>query len=118
MVFLSTFGDAIKYLSGGYIKVDAIVTYVNYFEGRSGNGSTYARANGDVIWEHNGVVYESEERVGLPADAVEGDTKAIWIDAKTGECANFQGLGYTLFCCVVNVLLCVIILKFVKIKKE
>ena len=51
-------------------------------------------------------------------NVVEGDIKVIWIDAKTGEYASMQGLGYMLFCCVSNVLLCVLILKFVKIKKE
>ena len=118
LLILATSVDAIKYLSGGYIKVDATITYVNHFLGRSGNGSTYERANGDITWEHDGVVFESEERVGLPTDAEEGDTKEIWIDAKTGEYASMQGLGYLLFCCVSNILLCVLILKFVKIKKE
>ena len=92
--------------------------YVNYFEGRSRIGGSYNRANGYVTWEHNGVIYESEERVDLPADAVEGDSKAIWIDAKTGEYAALQGFFYTLFSGVMNVLISVIILKFLKIKEE
>lgn len=71
-----------------------------------------------MIWEYEGDIFESEELIDLPADAEEGDTKTIWIDAETGEYANFQGVGYAIFCCVVNALFCVMILKFVKVKKE
>ena len=117
LVSLSIAMDVVKYISGGYVEVDATITYVHYFKD-SGKYNSYYRANGDLIWEYEGDIFESEELIDLPADAEEGDTKTIWIDAETGEYANFQGVGYAIFCCVVNALFCAMILKFVKVKKE
>ena len=117
LVILTTIGEIVKYTTGGYVQVDATVTYVNYFVNRSSHGGSYNRANGYLEWEYDGLTCVSIERVGLPADAKVGDTKTIWIDAKTGEYTILQGLFYALFGLGVHILICVMVLKFVKVKK-
>lgn len=118
LIILTTFTDIIKYANGGYIKIDATITYVNYFKGRSFRSSSYNRANGYVTWEYNGVVFESDERLDFPADAVVGDSKSIWIDTETGEYAASQGIFHVIFMGVVSALIGALILKLVKVKKE
>ena len=118
LTIIVTFANVIKYISGGYRKVDATIIEVNYFAGYSKAGNYYDRANGYVEWEYDGEIFESEERIDFPADAQEGDNIEIWIDAKNGEYALWKGLLYAFFACGINVLICVIILKFVKIKEE
>lgn len=115
---LMTSVEVIKYISGGYVQVDATIIEVNYFEGQSLKNDSYDRANGYVIWEYDGDIFESEKRIDLPADAVEGDSIDIWIDAKTGEYTVWQGLFYVFVLCGINVLISVLILIFVKIKEE
>ena len=57
----------------------------------------------------------------FPADAEVGDVETIWIDSETGEYLITQGLFYTLFGGAMHIIICALILKFVKIenpKKE
>ena len=70
LVSLSIAMDVVKYISGGYVEVDATITYVHYFKD-SGKYNSYYRANGDLIWEYEGDIFESEELIDLPADAEE-----------------------------------------------
>ena len=117
LIALTAASEIVKYSSGGYVKVDAIVTWVNHFEGWSRSGGYYDRANGYVEWEYKGLSFVSDERSDLPAEAKEGDTKSIWIDAKTGEYTVVQGLWYSLIGSALHILFCVLILKFVKVEK-
>lgn len=54
LVILTTISEIVKYTTGGYVKVDATVTYVNYFKDRSRHGGSYNRANGYLEWEYDG----------------------------------------------------------------
>ncbi len=64
--------ETIKHATGGYIQVEATVTYAHHFEGWSRRSGYYDRANGYVTWEHKGMVFESDRLIDLPDDVEKG----------------------------------------------
>ena len=109
--------ECAKCISGGYVEVDATVVLVRHYKNRSTGGGYYNRANGYVNWEYNGEMIFGDRLVDLPVDAQEGDIKRIWVDAKTGEYSIMQGIWSTLIGCLIHILFCVLILKYVKVNK-